>query len=141
MPMVEVERQLKQHARLNAPLVVRGQLQLQRKGVHRSKICAVVRVRQQIRIVAERILRIRAVNAVQPHGQLRRQAVYGQKLDQAAHAALPPKARRHLGRLRARDAGDLRQPRRLVFQHLKALRTKPLHDLRRSLRADALDRA
>ena len=92
-------------------------------------------------VVAEGILRIRAVDAVEPHGQLRRQAVYGQKLDQAAHAALPPKARRHLGRLRARDAGDLRKARRLVFQHIEALRTKSFHNLRGGLRADALDRA
>ena len=100
-----------------------------------------IRVRQQIRVVPERILRKVTVNAVKPDRELRREPVRRQKFNEPPDAGLAAEAVTHLSRLFLRDARDLREPFRLIFQNVKARRAEAGDDLLRRLGADALDRA
>ena len=141
MPRAEVIRELKQDPGLHAPLIVGADAECDGKRIDLRKIRAVIGVRQQIRVILQRLLRQLPVSAVEPHGELRRQVVHGQKLDEPPDAGLALEALSHLLRLFLCDPGDLGQAHGVLLEHGQALVAEAADDLLRRPRADALDGA
>lgn len=76
MSVCEIVAQLKNNARFDAAGHRRRQKpELQRKLIGCAEACAELRLRQQVGVLLHAPERLCAVDAVQPHGDLRRDAV------------------------------------------------------------------
>jgi|GEM_PF-152048 len=109
--------------------------------VHIGKGYAVALPRQQIGVRPETGQRIGSVGAVQPHGQLHRQLVPGQKLHDPTQSRQLPEGGGDLHSPLGGDALDGAQPLRLLLDNSQRLAAEPLHQPLRRGGADALDDA
>ena len=115
-----VEGQLEQDAGFHPALVVGLHPQLQGKNIHHSKISAEIGVCQHIGVVLQGVHSQLAVGPVQPHGQLRREPVGRQELNETPHTDLFPEAFGDFPGLGQGDSRHLGQGFRLVFNDLQA---------------------
>ena len=137
MPVCEIMAQLKDNARFDAAGVVAVKAELQRKLIGCAEACAELRLCQQIGVLLHALERLRTVDAVQPHGDLRRDAVARKKLDEPPHGDLLPERGADLQRLFARDAVDLRQPLWRGLENFQTVRAEGSDDLFGRFRPDA----
>lgn len=128
MAAPQIIRQFKNCSRFNTAGVVRCHAAAQGKGVDSGKACANLWLGQDIRVLLQHLQRLRAKEPVRPHRQLRRQTVDAQIFDQAADAGLLLERAGELGSLFGRNARDLRQLLRLLFQDLQRPLPKELDD-------------
>ena len=91
------------------------------------KCCADGIRNEYVGVVLHELERIVAVILVHPQGDDRADVRRGQKLDQAAHARLPPEIGRHGLGLGEADALDRAELFRLVFEHVERVGTKARH--------------
>ena len=96
---------------------------------------------QHIGVGVEHLQRSGAVDLPQLGAQLCREAVLGEKLQQAAHTGFLDELRLNGPGLFGRDALEGGQLFRLEFQHLKGVLSEGIHQLFRHLLPDALDDA
>ena len=92
---------------------------------------------EYVGVVLHELERIIPVILVHPQGNDRTDVCRCQKLDQAAHARLPPEIGRHGLGLGETDALDRAELFRLVFEHVERVGTEARHHQRRRRRADA----
>ena len=86
--VVQVERQRVQDARVHALVAQQRQAKLHRQTVRELEIHVVVRVAQQIRVLAQRVDGAVVQALVQQRRERHRQTVFAQKVHQQAHFAL-----------------------------------------------------
>ena len=141
MAVSQIVLQLVQHRRLRAAGAVAAEAHTQSDLVHIGKGYAVALPRQQIGVRPETGQRIGSVGAVQPHGQLHRQLVPGQKLHDPTQSRQLPEGGGDLHGPLGGDALDGAQPLRLLLDNSQRLAAEPLHQPLRRGRPDALDDA
>ena len=141
MAVIQIISQFKDHTRLDPAHIVAREAKLQRERVRRSEGRAKLRVGQGVGIVVDALERAFAIDAVKANGDLRRNVVSRQELDQAADTRLFSEGSAHFQRFFPGDAGDLAQALRLRLQNFQAVRAEALYDPLRRFRADPSHRA